>query len=364
MDTQQLKQQLVMWSSSGWAGRIRTIIVSEALWNALKAESTGFRGKLGANGQKGHLWIRYGFDLLMHPDYESVWNFPREGFFGVPQTVDAYQERYLGKEHLFMQASQSLRASDNTPKDASLDEYLPRRHPNLGIRELNPIVGSLELSHGWNQQYMCYEDAVEFRSADPTCYLEDYVTNPPEVGWLGNVESLKAGDWASLSKSHRLFMDFPDMPERTPGTLYMRRSLAHGWQMMVVALDGFARKHEFQMNKPTSDAQTFVQQMLPFFTPEEIHVFMHFHGQEVDVAELWEQITLPSWHNRGGDPEALGRIKDWGDQARVECADSYGLQRSMKIPGEVSSYFPENWQGWPETTMDRNIAAFARAIAN
>jgi hypothetical protein len=368
MSVSKLKQDLAQLVSRGRAGCVAGVIVSEHMWERLKADFDGeFAGRISISGVQGNRKIRYEFYILKSPAFLKD-RFPG-GYFLIPFSEEDYRERILGHEmEDLVQRSESLYGWSFT--------------------EINPLEGLVFASHpdliqAWIEN-VDFSRLLEFIRAQSTNYRDVHkyvcdfshrgmtVRGPDEIVWLKHPERY---DY------HRADL------KKSVGHLLMRRAEVDGaifFDILGIAING--RKQVVEILEPTmryTDLNEFVKRAKWYFLPEEITDFLTQFGIRVDPKDLELDPLYEAWGYQM-DPEAIGRLTQWISNSKtngpwdlhtvsgnfVGSRDvEYTLRLCDRVQGSEwekleAEHYPPGWKGWPDTSHDKAWQSFARAFLN
>jgi len=359
---QEIKVAMSSHARSGEASRLRGIIVTPKVYQALKEDSGNFHGVIGVSGREGNRILRYVFYVLENP------NFPKkatDSFFFVGYPKEIYEKRYLGRE----------------------DEILAsghRREEKVGrvkIREVNPVLGIITV----NKRYFYNVDFVDVLTEAKKiwtqhkdieahlCSLFDrnsLVHNVPETKWIMDEPTYNYEKADTESSVGRLLMKRVETSDRWHPHLY---------QIVGIGLNGYGDIVELVMEKSKRyDPYEFACFAVHFFLPEEVADFLNQYGIKI-TAEWIAQVPVTEHWGAWFDPEGIGRLRClyWyrGDKKGHEISGGFIGSRGkeyeikvVKIEGEdgwpeiKAKYFPPGWERWPDTAKDKRIAAFAQTL--
>lgn len=356
-----LKRELVSYCYSGEASRVRGIIVSSALYQALGEDSDHFHGVIRVTGREGNRSLRYSFYVLENSNYPVG----AEPFFFVGYTEEVYRERYLGREEAILA----------TPRRQSI---------KIGwktITEVNPVHGVIEVSWSGGSRWYYNVDFDQIVEVAQTAYQANesvlgacerfgryrLVNNPPETRWIKD-ETAYNYDRANRTAS--------------VGRLLMRRFELlgnHFYHIVGIARDGYG--HVVDVDIPESSFACpldFAKQAVRYFLPEEVADFLAQSGVALPVEEIAQHAppdVWGSWYDR----EDAGRLhaRSWsqgdkkgyevsvdllGSRAKVFSFDIHKQEAEAGWPELKAKYFPPDWHGWAKTSQLQAMEAFAHTL--
>jgi len=380
----QLKQEMGRYATSGEASRLRGIIVTPEVYQALREESEDFHDVMGVSGREGNRSIRYSFFVLENPSFPKRSGLP---YFFVGASRETYIERFLGREEEILSAEDRPEVVVGGER-RSVAPGWSSTGDQAKITCMNPITGVVlvEMPQGTRYFYLVDFDevinaarqAVETgRSIEEALTRFDkevLINNPPETRWIKDEATYNYAKADMEASVGRLLMQRPEIRDKQP----RKKAL---YQIVGIGKNGLGQIIPVLMqNSQCHDPYQFACVAVHYFLPEEVADFLSQCGisitpewvAQIPVKELWGV-----WH----DPDALGRLTPchWengrGEKIYAIQSEFVGTRAKVyileliSIPDEKgwrevqSQHFPPQWRGWPKTDYDKRVQKFAQAIA-